>query len=131
MSTIRVLIVEDFEPFRRFICSTLRKKPNLRVICEVSDGLEAIHKATELQPDLILMDVGLPTLNGIESGRRIRRLAPKSRIVFLSQEFATDTVQAAVDMGAAGYLVKTRAASDLLPALESVLQGKQVFVSEY
>jgi DNA-binding NarL/FixJ family response regulator len=111
---VRVLVVEDHEPFRRFICSTLGKRPELQVICEVSDGLEAVHEAEELQPDLVLLDVGLPTLNGIEAARRIRRLSPESKIVFVSQESSADMVEAALSTGAAGYVVKTRAAVELV-----------------
>ena len=66
---IRVLVADDFEPFRRFLSSTLQYRADLQVICEVSDGLEAVQKATELQPDLILLDIGLPKLNGIEAAR--------------------------------------------------------------
>src|SRR5882672_8809290 len=98
MSSLRVLVVEDFEPFRRFICSTLERRPDLKIICEVSDGLQAVQKAQELNPDLILMDVGLPGLNGIEAARRIRKLAPKSKIIFLSQESSPDVVQEALDL---------------------------------
>ena len=75
-SSVRVLVVEDWEPFRRFLCSTLAKRPELQIIGEVSDGLEAVHKAEELQPDLILLDIGLPTLNGIGAARRIRKVGP-------------------------------------------------------
>src|SRR5271167_2404752 len=75
--SVRVLVVDDYEPLRRFVCSTLGKKPELHVIGEVSDGLEAVRKAEELQPDLILLDIGLPTLNGIEAARQIRKLAPE------------------------------------------------------
>jgi CheY-like chemotaxis protein len=76
MAEFRVLVVEDYEPFRRFVCSTLSKRPDLQIVGEVSDGLEAVLKARELRPDLILLDVGLPTLNGIEAARRIRELSP-------------------------------------------------------
>src|SRR5271169_4770234 len=76
MSLVRVLVVEDFAPFRQFICSMLEKRPELQVIGRVSDGLEAVQKAEELQPDLILLDIGLPTLSGIEAARRIRKLSP-------------------------------------------------------
>jgi DNA-binding NarL/FixJ family response regulator len=71
---IRVLIVEDFAPFRQFIRSTLGKGRDLQVLGEVSNGLKAVRKAVELKPDLILMDIGLPSLNGIEAARRIRKL---------------------------------------------------------
>ena len=100
----------------------------MQVICEVSDGLEAVHKAEELKPDLILLDIGLPTLNGIEVARQIRKLAPDSKIVFLSQESSSEVVEEALRLGAWGYVLKTRAGSDLLPAVEAVLSGKR-FVS--
>jgi len=78
-SSPRVLVVEDYEPSQRFIRSTLEKKPELQVICSVSDGLEAVQKAEELQPDLILLDIGLPTLNGIDAARRISKAAPNPK----------------------------------------------------
>ena len=125
MSTVRVLVVEDFEPFRRFISSTLEKRRDLQIICEVSDGLEAVKKAEELKPDLILMDIGLPGLNGLDAARQIRKLAPESKIIFLSQESSPDIVQEALNLGALGYVVKARAGSELLPAVQSVLLEKQ------
>jgi DNA-binding NarL/FixJ family response regulator len=125
MSSLRVLVVEDFAPFRQFICSTLAKRCDLQIICEVSDGLEAVQKADELKPDLILLDIGLPTLNGIEAARRIRKLAPESKIIFLSQESSADVVQEALSLGAWGYVVKIRAASELLPAVQAVISEKQ------
>lgn len=125
---IRILVVEDFAPFRRFIRSTLEKRPELQVICEVSDGLQAVQEAEELKPDLILLDIGLPTLNGIEAARQIRNLASESKIIFVSQESSADVVQEALSVGAWGYVLKTRAESDLLAAVEAVLSGKQ-FVS--
>jgi DNA-binding NarL/FixJ family response regulator len=122
---IRVLVVEDFAPFRRFICSTLEKKRELEVICEVSDGLEAVQKAEDLKPDLILLDIGLPTLNGIEAARQIRKLAPDAKIIFVSQESSADVVQEALSFGARGYVVKTHAGSELLAAVDEVLLEKQ------
>jgi len=128
VSSLRVLVVEDYEPFRRFVCSTLGKRPELQLICEVSDGLEAVQKAEELQPDLIVLDIGLPTLNGIEAARRIRTLAPESKILFLSQESSADVVQEAFSLGALGYVVKEHAESELLAAVEAVRQGRQFFI---
>jgi DNA-binding NarL/FixJ family response regulator len=127
-SAIRLIVVEDFAPFRQFICKTLAKWPNFQVICEVADGLEAVQKAEELQPDLILLDIGLPTLSGIEAARRIRKLAPESKIIFVSQESSADIVQEAFRVGALGYVFKTHAGSELLAAVEAVCQGRQ-FVS--
>ena len=128
MSNVRVLVVDDFEAWRRFVCSTLRKHPELQVIGEASDGLEAVHKATELHPDLIVLDLGLPTLNGIEAARQIRKLTPGSKILFVTQESSADVVQIAMSSGARGYVLKARAVIDLLPAVEAVLEGRQ-FVS--
>jgi DNA-binding NarL/FixJ family response regulator len=129
VSSFRVLVVEDYEPFRRFVCSTLGKRPELQIVCEASDGLEAVHKAEELQPDLILLDVGLPSLNGIEAARRIRKLSPESRILFVSQDNSVHVVRRALAEGAKGYVVKTDARRDLLKAVDAVLRGEQFFGS--
>jgi len=123
-----VLLVEDFGPFRAFVSTLLREKPDVQVVSEASDGLEAVRRARELHPDLILMDIGLPGLNGIEAARRIRELAPRSRIVFLTQEGSSEVVEEALSSGAQGYVHKPRAANDLFPAVAAVLEGKQ-FVS--
>jgi DNA-binding NarL/FixJ family response regulator len=127
MSLVRVFVVEDFEPFRRFIRTTLQKA-ELQIIAEVSDGLEAVGKAEELQPDLILLDIGLPSLNGIEAARRIRKLSPESKIIFVTQQSSADVVEEALSSGAMGYVVKAQAASDLLAAVEAVREGR-TFVS--
>jgi two-component system nitrate/nitrite response regulator NarL len=128
LSSIRVLVVDDFEPFREFVRSTLTRISELRVIGQVSDGLEAVQKAAELKPDLILLDISLPSLNGLEAARQIRKLLPESKIIFLSQESSAEVMQEALGLGAWGYIVKTRAGSDLLAAVESVISGKR-FVS--
>jgi DNA-binding NarL/FixJ family response regulator len=96
----------------------------VEIVGEVSDGLEAIQKAVELKPDLILLDIGLPTLNGIEVARQIRKLVPDSKIIFLSQESSADIVQEALNLGAVGYIVKARTNRELLPAIGAVLAGK-------
>jgi DNA-binding NarL/FixJ family response regulator len=125
----RVLVAEDYEPFRRYIVSTLGKRPEWQIVGEASDGLEAVRAAEALQPDLVTLDLGLPTLNGIEAARRIRKLCPKCKILFVSQVSSADVVQEALSIGAAGYVVKARAASDLLTAVEAVLDGR-LFVSD-
>ena len=126
--TVRVMVVEDFLPFREVICKELEKRPALQVICEVSDGLQAVRKAIELRPDLILLDIGLPILNGIAAARQILELIPESKIIFVSQESSSAVVQDALNLGALGYVIKTRAAIDLLAAVEAVLEGRR-FVS--
>jgi DNA-binding NarL/FixJ family response regulator len=125
MTSSRVLVVDDYEPFRRFICSTLRRQPEVHIVCEVSDGLEAVQKAEKLQPDLIVLDIGLPTLDGIEAARRIRRLSPEAKILFVSQESSTDVVQEALRLGALGYIAKTNAGIELLAAVDAVCQGRR------
>jgi len=101
----------------------LGKSLDLRVIAEVSDGLEAVQKAAELKPDLILLDIGLPIINGIEAARQIRKLSPESKIVFVSQESSADVVEEALSTGAWGYVVKANAASQLLAVVEAVVSG--------
>jgi DNA-binding NarL/FixJ family response regulator len=101
------LVVDDYEPFRRFVCSKLGKRPELQIVCEAPDRLEAVHKTEELQPDSILLDVGLPSLNGIEAARRIRKLSPESRIRFVSQDSSVRVVRGALAEGAKGNVVKT------------------------
>ena len=129
MPSRSVLVVEDYEPFRRFICSTLAKKPELRIVGEAADGLQAVQKAEKLQPDLILLDIGLPTINGIEAACRISRLAPAAKVLFVSQHNDADIVTAALSNGAKGYVRKENAETDLLPAVEAVLRGDR-FVSK-
>jgi DNA-binding NarL/FixJ family response regulator len=125
MSSVRVLVVDDHLPFRRFVCSTLTQSPELRIVGQVSDGMEAVDKAKELQPDLIVLDIGLPTLNGIEAARRIRKLSPESKIVFLSQESSADVIEEAFNLGAMGYVTKTHAAIELLVAVQAVREGRK------
>jgi DNA-binding NarL/FixJ family response regulator len=127
--SIRILVAEDYPAFRRFLASTLQSRSELQVICEVADGLEAVKKAGEHQPELVLLDIGLPTLNGIEAARRIRILSPNSKILFVSQESSADIVQAALETGAKGYVVKVDARTELIAALDAVLQG-QTYLSK-
>ena len=125
---VSVLLVDDYGPWRHFVSTTLRKQLDLQVIGEASDGLEAVQKAQQLKPDLILLDISLPTLNGIEAARRIREVSPKSRILFVSENRSWDIVEEALRAGAGGYVVKSDAASELVLAVRVVLQGKR-FVS--
>jgi len=125
---VQVLVVEDFEPYRLFAKSSLAKKDGLQVISEATDGLQAVDKARELKPDLILLDIGLPKLNGIEAAKAILAAAPECKIIFLTQETSPDVVREALKLGAYGYVVKSRAATDLLPAVQSALDGKR-FIS--
>jgi DNA-binding NarL/FixJ family response regulator len=127
-SSTRILLVDDFEPWRRQVCSMLATNPEVRVVAEAADGLEAVQKAQELQPDLILLDIGLPALDGLEAASRIRQVAPHAGIIFVTQNSDKDTVRGALSIGAKGYVLKTDAGSELLPAVAGVLGGDD-FVS--
>ena len=118
-------MVDDYKPFRQFLASSLQNTSCVYVCSEASDGLEAVQKAEELQPDLILLDIGLPNLNGIEVARRIRKVSPGSKVLFVSQESSTDAVQEALGTGAQGYVVKTDAGSELLEGVNAVLRGER------
>jgi len=122
--SLRVLVVDDFEPFRHFVCSTLQKKSGMVLVGEAADGLEAIQMAEKLLPNLIVLDIGLPILNGIEAARRIRAVSSLSKILFMSQEFSTDVVEEALRLGS-GYVVKTHAGTELVAAIEAIQSGKR------
>jgi DNA-binding NarL/FixJ family response regulator len=122
-SVVRVLVVDDFEPWRQQVRSILGARPELRVIAEAADGLEAVQRAEELKPDLILLDIGLPGIDGLEAANRICQRAPGTKIIFVTQNTDKDMVQAAFSNGAQGYVVKTDAASELLAAVAAVLGG--------
>jgi DNA-binding NarL/FixJ family response regulator len=101
----------------------------LEVICETADGEEAVAKAEELQPELILLDILLPGISGIEAARRIRRVSRRSQIIFVSQHDSEHMARAALETGGRGYVVKSDAGRELLKAISAVRQG-QVFVSQ-
>jgi DNA-binding NarL/FixJ family response regulator len=128
MSLVRIVVVDDSSPFRQFIIGTLKTVPELQVIGDAADGFEAVQQAEKLRPHVILLDIGLPGQNGIEAARQIRRVAPESKIIFVSQESSADVVEEALSLGAQGYVLKTSAGSELLAAVEAVTCSKQ-FVS--
>jgi DNA-binding NarL/FixJ family response regulator len=121
------VVVEDGEDFGRFLCSTLMETTECEIVGEASDGLQAVYQAKKLQPDLILLDLGLPALNGIQAARRIRQLSPNSKILFVSQNSSPEIAQGALKVGAHGYLVKSDT-TELTSAISTVLGGAQ-FIS--
>ena len=128
-SVVHVLVVEDHPVVRRAVCALLSSDPILNVVCEAADGDQAVQKAEELQPDLVLMDISLPGISGIEAARRIRRVSTKSSIIFLSQHDSLQMVKDALNVGGHGYVAKIDAGQELLKAISLVREGKQ-FVSQ-
>ena len=128
MAAIRVLLVDDHEVARRGIRSVLARDANLDVIAETADGEEAVKKAGELHPAVILLDISLPGISGIQAARRIRIVSPETRIIFLSQHDSVQIAKDALSVGAHGYVVKSDAGHDLLAAITAA-QEDRTFVS--
>jgi len=120
-SSKRILLVDDFQPWRDWVRSRLTLHSRFE-LCEAVDGSEAVRKARELEPDLILLDIGLPDMNGIKAAERIRQSAPTAKIIFLTQENDAEIRSAALATGAAGYVVKAKAASQLVAAIQAASQ---------
>ena len=121
LSTVKVLVVDDYAPWLHFVSVALALKPEITIVGQAEDGLSAIQKVVELKPDLVVLDIGLPDMSGIQVARRILELAPKVRILFLTENTAPEVVRAALLTGAQGYVVKSSAARELMPALEALL----------
>lgn len=128
MRTFQVLVVDDHKAWRALIVEAMGQMEGVLVVGEAADGLSAVQQAKRLSPDLIILDIGLPVLNGIEAIKRIRVDSPCSKILCVSENHALDVAETALEVGATGYLLKHDAGSDLLPAVAAVLQGKR-FVS--
>jgi DNA-binding NarL/FixJ family response regulator len=124
MSLVRILIVDDSDLWKSFVIARLHERPDLQIVGFASDGLQAVQKAEELQPELILLDVMLPKLNGIEAARQIRIVAPKSKILFVSGESDMESVRTAFRVGGSGYVSKMDATGGLLAGIAAVLRGE-------
>jgi DNA-binding NarL/FixJ family response regulator len=124
----RILVVDDYLPWQRFVLETFESEADFDVVSFAMDGVEAVQKAEELQPDLILMDITLLSLNGFETTRKIRVVSPASKVIFLTEHQESDLVQVAFEVGGSGYIVKSDSVSELVPGIRAVLRGQQ-FVS--
>ena len=125
---LRILIVEDHEPIRKYIATKLRGKLQLRIVAEVAGGVDAVPKAEELRPDLIVMNVGLPRLDGFKAPRRIQKVHPKSKILFLFKNCSPDVAEEVLRSGGLGYVLKFNADEDLLLAADAILRSER-FIS--
>lgn len=123
-----IVLVDDYEPWLRFERLTILGQEDLQIVGEAGDGDEAIQKCQELKPDMILLDISLPTLNGIDAARKIAQVAPNSKIIFVSENRSPDVAEEALTTGAVGFVIKSDAAGELLPAIKAVLEGKR-FIS--
>jgi DNA-binding NarL/FixJ family response regulator len=127
-ASVRILLVDDFEQFRTLVSSILTKQPGYQVVGEAADGLEGVLLAKELKPDLVVLDMQLPKLNGIEVARQIRRCSPDSTILFLTGNSDPELVREALLASALGYVLKFDTSTDLAEAAKTVISGKR-FVS--
>lgn len=118
--TMRILMVDDFVPWRNYLRSLLEARSDFKVVGEAADGVEGVEKAKELQPDLVLLDVGMPRLNGIAAAAQIRKISPKSAILFVSVETSPEFVEAALEAGAKAYVAKAEAGSKLLGVIDGL-----------
>ena len=125
MSVVRILVVDDFVPWQHLVSRFLESETDLQIMSTAVDGTEAVQKAQELQPDLILMDLSLPGIDGIEATRQIGIVSPGSKVLFLTHHSEPDIVQAAFDAGASGYVFKSDFNADLIPAIRAVLLGQK------
>jgi DNA-binding NarL/FixJ family response regulator len=124
-SVIKILLIEDFRPWHDKILCLLQPNPALQVVCTATNGAEGIERARELQPDIVLLDIALPGIDGIASAREIRRVSSQSKIMFLTENRSRSVMEKALAAGACGYVLKSNALRQLLPAVEAVLAGQQ------
>ncbi|HKR85675.1 MAG TPA: response regulator transcription factor [Terriglobales bacterium] len=122
---VRVLVVDDFEKWREYVCATIQEIPGLQVVGEAADGLEAIQKSKDLRPHLILLDISLPRLDGIEVARRLSQVCPESRIIFVTENRSSDIREEGFRAGGSAFVIKSESASELIAAINAVLKRRE------
>jgi len=123
--TLRVLLADDHALMREGLRALLAASPGIEVIGEVGNGRDAVRRAGELRPDVVVMDISMPDLNGVEAARQIRARSPASRVIMLSMHSSTEHVFRAFDAGASGYVLKESAGAEVIAALQAVHAGRQ------
>ena len=121
LAPVRILVVDDYAPWMNFVSAALAASPQLKIVGQAKDGLTALQKVVELKPDLVVLDIGLPDMSGIEVAQQIMDWTSEVRILFLSENTAPEVVRAALLTGARGYVVKSSAGRELMPALDALL----------
>ena len=129
MVNVRILVADDYAAWRAYVSRLLKAHPEWQIICEALDGLQAVAKAAELQPNIILLDMEMPGLSGIEAAKRIRQAAPDSTIIFVTQNNDREIKNVALATGAKGYVRKIDAATELIPAIDAVLRTAGVYLA--
>jgi DNA-binding NarL/FixJ family response regulator len=130
MSGLRILVADDHEVVRRGLCSLLESQPGWQICGEASDGRDVLNKVAELKPDIIVIDVAMPNLNGLEATRQILKSNPKAKVLVLTLHDSDRLIHEVLTAGASGFVLKSDAARDLVAAVESLRQNKTYFTSK-
>jgi DNA-binding NarL/FixJ family response regulator len=129
MNRLRILVADDHEIVRRGLVALIKSHPDWEVCAEANNGREAVEKANQFKPDIAILDIGMPVLNGLEATRQILRQHPAVRILILTITDTDQVVQAVLDAGARGFLLKSDAARDLVTAVEALQHNKAFFTA--
>jgi DNA-binding NarL/FixJ family response regulator len=130
MATFRIMIADDHEVVRKGLISLLQAQPDWQVCGEAADGREAVEKAQQLKPDVVILDIGMPSLNGLEATRQILKVNPQARVLILTLHDSDQVVREVLNAGARGFLLKSDAARDLVAAVEALRRDKTYFTSK-
>jgi DNA-binding NarL/FixJ family response regulator len=127
MSALRILVADDHEVVRRGLCALLKCHAGWEVCAEAVDGREAVHKVNELNPDIVILDIGMPNLNGLTAARQILHAHPQQKILILTISDAEQIVREVLNAGARGFVLKSDAARDLLDAVDALEHNRTFF----
>jgi len=130
VATFRILVADDHEVVRKGLVALLQQQPNWEVCGEAGDGREAVEKTRELRPDVVILDIGMPSLNGLEATRQILKLNPQAKVLILTLHDSDQVVRDVLNAGARGFLLKSDAARDLVAAVEALRRDKTYFTSK-
>jgi len=130
VAAFRILVADDHEVVRKGLVALLQQQPNWEVCGEAADGREAVEKTRELKPDVVILDIGMPSLNGLEATRQILKLDPQAKVLILTLHDSDQVVRDVLNAGARGFLLKSDAARDLVAAVEALRRDKTYFTSK-